>query len=323
MEHTGTVTTATTTAWPTSLKLRSSNILPRTPSPDIRTILHFPSGQRFRLGPDCEAKCFLHMPSTTVPPYCSSRIGLRRNELRVLAGTSVHCGRGLSAGRQCGAGPDGAGRLDRAAGRLGQHRPSGNPLTYQWTQTGGTAVTLSSGTAVKPTFTAPASPATLTFQLVVNDGRQQQPRHRHRHSDRRAAGRRCGGGPDGGGRLDCAAGRLGQLRPFREPADATSGPRPAARAGHPVQRHRGPADLHRAGQPGRPDLPAGGQRRAGHSNPATVAITVASTAAGPTWPCPRRRRRPRRTPARARPPARRSTGRWAAIPGTPPRSGPP
>ena len=31
-------------------------------------------------------------------------------------------------------------------------------------------MTLSSATAVKPTFTAPATAATLTFQLVVNNG---------------------------------------------------------------------------------------------------------------------------------------------------------
>ena len=48
--------------------------------------------------------------------------------------------------------------------------PGGHQLTYQWTQTAGPAVTLSSTTAVKPTFTAPATAATLTFQLVVNDG---------------------------------------------------------------------------------------------------------------------------------------------------------
>ena len=53
---------------------------------------------------------------------------------------------------------------------LGSTDPSGNPLTYQWTQTGGTAVTLSSSTAVQPTFTAPASPSTLRFHLVVNNG---------------------------------------------------------------------------------------------------------------------------------------------------------
>ena len=48
--------------------------------------------------------------------------------------------------------------------------PSGNPLTYQWSQTAGTPVTLSSTTAAQPTFTAPASPATLTFQLIVSNG---------------------------------------------------------------------------------------------------------------------------------------------------------
>ena len=48
----------------------------------------------------------------------------------------------------------------------------GNSPTYQWTQTAGPNVTLSSSTAVKPTFTAPASATTLTFQLVVKDGTQ-------------------------------------------------------------------------------------------------------------------------------------------------------
>ena len=52
----------------------------------------------------------------------------------------------------------------------GSTDPSGNPLTYRWSQTGGTQVTLSSNTTVKPTFTAPGSAATLTFQLVVNNG---------------------------------------------------------------------------------------------------------------------------------------------------------
>ncbi|TCC23473.1 PKD domain-containing protein [Kribbella speibonae] len=52
----------------------------------------------------------------------------------------------------------------------GSHDPDNDPLTYAWTQTGGPAVTLSSTTAAKPTFTAPATPATLTFSLVVRDG---------------------------------------------------------------------------------------------------------------------------------------------------------
>ncbi|MEW5766397.1 MAG: fibronectin type III domain-containing protein [bacterium] len=47
--------------------------------------------------------------------------------------------------------------------------PDGNPLTYQWTQTAGPAVTLSNPTAQKPTFT-PLTPDRYHFRLVVNDG---------------------------------------------------------------------------------------------------------------------------------------------------------
>ncbi len=45
-------------------------------------------------------------------------------------------------------------------------------LTYAWTQTSGTSVTLSDSTAVSPTFTSPLVSATetLVFQLIVNDG---------------------------------------------------------------------------------------------------------------------------------------------------------
>ena len=52
----------------------------------------------------------------------------------------------------------------------GSFDPGGAALSYQWSQTGGGPVTLSSSTAVQPTFTAPGSAATLTFQLVVSDG---------------------------------------------------------------------------------------------------------------------------------------------------------
>ena len=53
----------------------------------------------------------------------------------------------------------------------GSRDADNDPLTYTWTQTGGPAVTLSSRTVQKPTFTAPATPATLTFSLVVRDGK--------------------------------------------------------------------------------------------------------------------------------------------------------
>ncbi len=52
----------------------------------------------------------------------------------------------------------------------GSSDPDGNlPLVYGWTQTAGPAVTLSDPTAAQPTFTAPATPAVLTFTLRVTD----------------------------------------------------------------------------------------------------------------------------------------------------------
>jgi len=50
--------------------------------------------------------------------------------------------------------------------------PDGDPLTYQWTQTGGPVVTLSGPTSVNPAFTAPQvqTSTVLTVQLTVTDG---------------------------------------------------------------------------------------------------------------------------------------------------------
>jgi hypothetical protein len=45
----------------------------------------------------------------------------------------------------------------------------GTIATYAWSQTGGTAVSLSSSSVAKPTFTAPGSADTLTFSLTVTD----------------------------------------------------------------------------------------------------------------------------------------------------------
>ena len=52
----------------------------------------------------------------------------------------------------------------------GSRDPNGTALSYQWTQTGGPAVSLSSTTVATPTFTAPATASTLTFKLTVGDG---------------------------------------------------------------------------------------------------------------------------------------------------------
>jgi hypothetical protein len=53
----------------------------------------------------------------------------------------------------------------------GSSDADGNALSYRWTQTGGATVSLSSGTASRPTFNAPPISGTLTFSLIVNDGK--------------------------------------------------------------------------------------------------------------------------------------------------------
>ncbi|HET9596895.1 MAG TPA: hypothetical protein VFP65_15005, partial [Anaeromyxobacteraceae bacterium] len=48
--------------------------------------------------------------------------------------------------------------------------PNGLPLTYRWTQVGGTPVTLSATDVARPTFTAPNAAVKLDFALIVNNG---------------------------------------------------------------------------------------------------------------------------------------------------------
>ena len=54
-------------------------------------------------------------------------------------------------------------------GGLGTDPDRGDTLTYSWTQTGGTSVTLSSAVGASPTFTAPDRDGELTFTLRVTD----------------------------------------------------------------------------------------------------------------------------------------------------------
>ena len=52
----------------------------------------------------------------------------------------------------------------------GSSDPDGDDLTYSWTQTAGPTVSLSGDDTATPSFDAPLGPASLTFQLTVDDG---------------------------------------------------------------------------------------------------------------------------------------------------------
>jgi Ca2+-binding RTX toxin-like protein len=52
----------------------------------------------------------------------------------------------------------------------GSSDANGGTLAYAWTQTAGPAVTLTGAATAQPTFTSPANPSTLTFELSVEDG---------------------------------------------------------------------------------------------------------------------------------------------------------
>ena len=57
----------------------------------------------------------------------------------------------------------------------GSSQADGHTLTYLWTQTAGTPVTLSDATAVQPTFTAPNAGTTLKFTVTVTDTQNPNP----------------------------------------------------------------------------------------------------------------------------------------------------
>ena len=52
----------------------------------------------------------------------------------------------------------------------GSSDPDGDPLTYEWAQLSGPEVVLVDGDTATPTFSAPAGPVTLEFELTVDDG---------------------------------------------------------------------------------------------------------------------------------------------------------
>jgi hypothetical protein len=89
-----------------------------------------------------------------------------------LASTSGWAANGTPVARITGPASVAEGTAGVTLDGSGSTDPDSDALAYRWRQTVGTTVTLSSTTAAKPTFTAPAvsSNVELTFELVVNDG---------------------------------------------------------------------------------------------------------------------------------------------------------
>ena len=156
------------------------------------------------------------------------------------------------------------------------------PSTYSWVQTAGPAVTLTGATTATPTFTAPAGPATLTFELTVDDGSGE--------TDTDTVAITVNGIPtaDAGPDQDVERGDTvtldgtGSTDPDGDTLDLQLGPdqRPDR---HPDRRHHRLADLHRPAGPATLTFDLTVDDGRGETDTDTVAITVNGTA--------RRRRR--------------------------------
>jgi hypothetical protein len=68
-----------------------------------------------------------------------------------------------------------SGQLVKLDGRLSEDVESGNAVSFTWTQTAGTTVTLSDATTARPSFRAPNAAGVLSFKLVVGDGAHTSP----------------------------------------------------------------------------------------------------------------------------------------------------
>jgi len=106
-------------------------------------------------------QCSANTSATTRPYYCG--FGMVDAGVAVAAALPPVANAGQNQSVAAGA-------MVTLSGSASAHYTTG--FLYQWTKTAGPSVTLSNSTSATPTFKAPSSPATLTFQLTVTDSVQ-------------------------------------------------------------------------------------------------------------------------------------------------------
>ena len=126
----------------------------------------------------------------------------------------------------------------------GSTDPDEDELTYSWVQTAGPAVTLTGATTAQPTFTAPTGPATLTFELTVDDGAAPTPT-RSTITVNGIPTADAGPDQDGQRRRHRHPRRHRLHRPRQRHADLQLGPDRRRHRRHPHRRHHRLAHLHR------------------------------------------------------------------------------
>ena len=105
------------------------------------------------------------------PPHLTVMRGASRSRAGGVGGNGGGNGGGGNNSPTANAGSDQTASKNTlvALNGSGSSDPDSDPLTYNWSQTAGPAVTLSDSTVASPTFT-PTQTGDHTFQLVVNDG---------------------------------------------------------------------------------------------------------------------------------------------------------
>ena len=130
-------------------------------------------------GPTSSARVRVQCASNIFFDISDSNFSLASNSGTVLSATGGNHGVCNTGGNQpptANAGPDqtvNSGSTVNLNG-TGSSDPNGDPITFAWSETTGNGITLNNANTATPSFTAPATAATVTLQLTVADNNGAQ-----------------------------------------------------------------------------------------------------------------------------------------------------